>query len=349
MSLDAAIDQPVTGVRIVEMDRPRLSDWFARRWRRLNNRLTQQVLGHLMRRGVEARADPAAFAREVERWRDLRRRSNPSTAVLASIGAVQVAGPYQGLPSPPVPADWFAPLRGETRGFVFYVHGGSFIFERSPDVTDLVARFAADAGARVFAPNYRLAPEHPCPAAVDDIVAAYDWMRRTWPDEPVMALGESAGSAVLLAALQRIRDNGGALPAGVLLLSPWVDLSLQSWSVIAASMAGTTGSTMETLGMMAHLYLDERPASDPVASPLFGDFTGFPPMTIHASKGDILFDDAVRLAERIRAANGDLTVRLWTEEAHVWERLPTAKARQSIELSVEFIRRCLARGQGRAN
>ena len=238
----------------------------------------------------------------------------------------------------PIPADWFAPAQEKPRGVVFYVHGGSFVAERSPRVTTLVGRFAAAAKARVFAPNYRLAPEHPCPAAVEDIVAAWRWHCRRWPDTPVVALAESAGAAVLVAALHRIRDAGEQMPLGIVLLSPWGDVSLQSWSVFAASIARTTPMTMESLALMAHLYLQGQPAAARDASPLYGDFHGFPPFLIHACEGDILFDDATRLAEKVRSANGDLTVRVWTGEKHVWESMHSAKARQSVAYAAKFIR-----------
>ncbi len=172
-------------------------------------------------------------------------------------------------------------------------------------------------------------------------MAAWRWFHATYPGEPVVALAESAGAAVLLSALQQARDRGLPAPAGVVLLSPWVDLSLQSWSVTAASLMGTTPYTMESLALVARFYLDGRSATDPVASPLFGSFEGFPPMLIHASRGDILYDDAVRLADKVREVGGDLTVRLWAEETHVWERMHTAKAKQSILLAADFIRRRL--------
>ena len=98
---------------------------------------------------------------------------------------------------------------------------------------------------------------------------------------------------------------------------------------------------MPALALWAHLYLDGRSAGDPLASPLFGDFEGFPPMLIHASRGDLLYDDAARLADRVRDAGGDLTVRLWVEDSHVFEKSASAKARQSIQLAGEFIRRAL--------
>jgi acetyl esterase/lipase len=341
MSLVAAVDQP--GVRFVQMDRQGALMRAGAGARRLFNRAVQVYVNRMMAHGAAALAQgPEVFADELARWRTLRRRVEAVAAANVCVDAIQVAGPHHGLPAPPIASDWFAPVRGQPRGFVFYVHGGSFVFDRSPQLTDLVMRVAAGANARVLAPNYRLAPEHPCPAAVDDVVAAFEWFRELWPDEPVAAMAESAGASILLAALQRLQRRGAEMPDGVVLLSPWLDLSLQSWSVVSATLAGATGTTVSALSMMAHLYLDGRSAADPVASPLYGDFAGFPPMLIHACRNDPLCDDAMRLADQVRDCGGDLTVRLWTEEAHVWEKSPGAKARQSIELSTEFIRRRLA-------
>lgn len=326
---------------VQQMDRPdgNVLRSFARR---AANRLMQRIVTSTMRATLRAEAGgPDALLRHAERQRRIHMRFDAPVVARLDAEAVRQAGPGRGLPPPPAPAEWFAPRAAEPRGVVFYVHGGSFVAERSPRITHLVARFAAAAQARVFAPSYRLAPEHPCPAAVDDIVAAWAWQCETSPDEPVVALAESAGAAILTAALQRAIAQGLPAPAGLVLLSPWVDLSLQSWSVTAASLLGTTPYTMESLALMARFYLDGRSATDPAASPIFGPFDGFPPTLIHASRGDILYDDAVRLSETMRDAGCDLTVRLWTEETHVWERMQTAKARQSIGLAADFIRRRL--------
>jgi monoterpene epsilon-lactone hydrolase len=311
--------------------------------RRLDFRISQLLVNHVMRTSVRLLArDDEAATRYLARHRALHQRLDvPSRSAMIEAEAIRQAGPGLSLPAPPTPSEWFAPKTGKTRGHVFYVHGGSFIAERSPRITVLVAKFAAAAGAKVYAPNYRLAPEHPCPAAVEDIKASWRWFKHVYGDEPVVALAESAGAAILLAALQQLRDEGEAPPEAILLLSPWVDVSLQSWSVVAASLAGTTPYTMESLALMAQLYLKGRSATDPVASPIFGSFEAFPPMLIHASRGDILYDDAVRLAEKVREARGDLTLRLWTAETHVWERTISDKARQSIALGAEFIRRHL--------
>jgi len=349
MSLAGSVRGARVGrAEVVEMDRPAtpLKAWL----RTLGNRTMQRIVNGSMRACLRAEAaGPEALARYTAGQRRIHMRFDAPVLARVDAEAIRQAGPGAGLAPPPSPAEWFAPRAAEPRGFVFYVHGGSFIAERSPRITQLVARFAAAAQARVFAPSYRLAPEHPCPAAVEDILAAWSWFQETWPDQPVVALAESAGAAILLSALQQARTLGLPMPDGVVLLSPWVDLSLQSWSVTAASLLGTTPYTMESLALVARFYLDGRSPTDPLASPLFGGFEGFPPMLIHASRGDILYDDAVRLADAVRDAGGDLTVRLWSDETHVWERMGTPKARQSIELAADFIRRRLDAGAPRLN
>lgn len=328
-------------VGVQEMDRP-VANPLAALARRAANRLMQRIVTSTMRATLRAEAQGRdALIRHTERQRAIHMRFDAPTVARLEAEAVRQLGPGPGLPPPPAPAEWFAPRTAAPRGTVFYVHGGSFVAERSPRITHLVARFAAAAEARVFAPSYRLAPEHPCPAAVEDIVGAYAWQCETAPDEPVVALAESAGAAILVAALQQAIARGLPPPAGLVLLSPWVDLSLQSWSVTAASLLGTTPYTMESLALMARFYLNGRTATDPIASPLFGSFASFPPTLIHASRADILYDDAVRLADAMRNTGCDLTVRLWAEETHVWERMQTPKARQSIELAAGFIRRRL--------
>lgn len=341
MTVSATIDQP--GVRLIDMQAPPERNAMAavRRWIYLHGEaLATELMVPYMRRLLDTDRE------KLLRWAvGARKRyhlvSRPNLS-LAQAEAMTIRGPHGALPAPPTPSEWFAPIRGEPRGFVLYVHGGSFMAERSPRVTALIGRFAAAANARVFAPSYRLAPENPCPAAVEDIEAAFAWLGRTWPDEPVVAVAESAGAAILLAALQRMRDRGEALPRGAMFLSPWLDLSLQSRSVALSSFVSRTRLTMDALALTARLYLHDMSATDPVASPLFGDMHGLPPMLIHASKSDTLYDDAVRLADKVRDAGGDLTARLWTAETHVWERSSAPAARQSIELGAEFIRDRLA-------
>jgi acetyl esterase/lipase len=344
MSVTHAVAQTTPGrLEVLDMGGGGVSMGALGRW--AVNRGMQWVTSRALRKAMRLHAQGREpFLAEVNRQRRLHELFDAPILPLLEADAVRELGPGPGVASPPAPAEWFKPRNKKARGYVFYVHGGSFVAERSPRITQLVARFAATAEARVFAPSYRLAPEHPCPAAVEDIVAAWAWFEQTWPGEPVVALAESAGCAILLAALQQARARGLPMPSGIVLLSPWVDLSLQSWSVATASLLGTTVHTMESLAIYGRFYLNGLSPTDPVGSPIFGSFEGFPPTLIHASRGDILYDDAVRLAEKMRDAGADLTVRLWAEETHVWERMHTAKAKQSIQLAAEFIRRRLDGG-----
>ena len=341
MASVAALDQWGSGAIIWEEVEQAPRSALAAMKQRFGYRLGQWAMTRQVRAAMAAhRRGPEAFTAFLARARAWHDRYDRQILGMIDAEAVRMTVPPTSAP-PPMPSEWFAPRKHKSRGILFYVHGGSFVAERSPRITQLVTRFAAAAGASVFAPSYRLAPEHPCPAAVEDIVGALRWFRAEWPDEPVVALAESAGSAILLAALQTVRDEGEELPAGIVLLSPWVDLSLQSWSIMAASIARTSPHTMESLGMFAQFYLQGRSPTDPLASPIFGSFDDFPPMLIHASKSDILYDDSVRLAERVREAGGHLTVRHWADETHVWERMNTPGARESIRMASDFIRQRL--------
>ena len=327
-----------SGIHILDADD---RDWLQplRRLKsRLGFRIQQRIVSFVIRQGWAQRHDPIAVREYVKKYRQIYLRGERVSQMAIDADAVRIQAPQTSFDPSPVRSEWFEPRHSEPKGAVLYVHGGSFMVERSPRITALIARFAAAANARVYTPNYRLAPEHPCPAAVEDIMAAYRWHRKASPDEPVVAIAESAGAAILLAALQKLRDDGDELPCGILLLSPWVDLALQSWSVVAASLAGTSPYTMESLAITAQLYLQGRNPTDPVASPLYGDFKNFPPILIHASQEDLVFDDALRLAEKMREANGHLTVRVWRDETHVWERMQGAKGRQSIAMAAKFIR-----------
>lgn len=337
MASVVAADQWTSGIDWEEVTAERRS-WARHQAQRLAYRLGQWAMTRKVRAAMGAHAKgPDAFARFAARGRAWHDRYDGVIARMVDADAIRIPPPCTSVPAP-VPSDWFAPRRLSPGGHIFYVHGGSFVAERSPRITQLVTRFAAVAGAAVFAPSYRLAPEHPCPAAVEDIVAAFRWLRRERPETPCVALAESAGCAILLAALQIVRDEGEEMPDGIVLLSPWVDLSLQSWSVMAASIARTSPHTMESLAMFAQFYLQGRAPTDPVASPIFGSFEGFPPILIHASRTDILYDDSVRLANRVSDARGQVKVRHWADETHVWERMNTPSARDSIKKAAGFIR-----------
>lgn len=273
--------------------------------------------------------DDARLARYVARGRRWHQRfSMPTGAQMASAMDGFDIAPASGVRSP---AHWLHHGDFEREdAMLVYVHGGSFIADRSPRLTAMIARVARAAGLKTLMVDYRLAPEHPCPAAVDDVCEAVSGlMAQGYAPARVGLVAESAGAAIAMAAALRLRDHGTRLGA-ISLLSPWTDLALTGRSAAARSVTGDTPISMETMAICAHFYLQGMSAIDPLASPVYGDLRGLPPVLIHTSRTDALYDDARMLAERAYAAGGDVTLRVWAQGGHVFERLFDRQSERAI-------------------
>lgn len=215
-------------------------------------------------------------------------------------------------------ADAAAGIRGEwvvrnaeppARTVVYYLHGGGYVAGSPAMYRTLTGAFAVRCAARVFALDYRLAPEHRFPAALHDAIAGYQWLLAAGvrPDDIVIA-GDSAGGGLTLSTLLTLRDAGTPMPAGAVLIGPWVDLAA-SRDVVAADRGESR---------MARAYVGDRPLDDPLASGLYAELHGLPPLMIQASTSEMLRDDAVRLDAKARAAGVDSTLRMWDGVPHVW-------------------------------
>jgi len=217
-----------------------------------------------------------------------------------------------------VPGEWFLPQDAVDGRVLLYLHGGGYAIGSTESHAGLIGEIAKACRARTLAINYRLAPEHPFPAAVEDAVAAYEWLlqERTEPGGLLVA-GDSAGGGLVLSLLVALRDAGRPLPAGAICISPWTDLA-------------ATGESMETRGridpmlrpqgvrIFAHLYCGHGDLKTPLASPLYADLRGLPPLLLHVGDWEILLDDATRLAARAREAGVDVTLTVYPEMLHVW-------------------------------
>jgi acetyl esterase/lipase len=217
-----------------------------------------------------------------------------------------------------VPAEWVVADGVESERVILYLHGGGYVIGSLNTHRPLVARLSTAARARVLNADYRLAPEHPHPAAVDDAVAAYRWLLDAGvPPASIAVSGDSAGGGLTLATLLALRDAGDPMPAAAVPISPWADLEGTGESVTTRA-AVDLMCTVEGLKEMADWYAAGQDLREPYLSPMYGDMTGLPPLLIHVGDAEILRDDAVRVADRARAAGVDVTLEIWDEMPHVW-------------------------------
>jgi acetyl esterase/lipase len=222
---------------------------------------------------------------------------------------------------------------------VVYFHGGGYSIGSPRSHRHLAAAIGRAAGAAVLLPDYRLAPEHAFPAAVDDAVAAYRGLldRGQAPARTVFA-GDSAGGGLTVAALLALRERSLPLPAAAACISPWVDLSCGGASY-ATRAASDPIVTRQGVMEMARAYLGAADPRTPLASPLFADLAGLPPLLIQVGSEEVLLDDAVGLAERAKGAGVATTLEIWPGMIHVWHWfLPMLdEARSAIDAVGAFI------------
>ncbi len=218
-----------------------------------------------------------------------------------------------------IPAQWITPAGADPNKVVLYLHGGGYVILSMRSHTRLVAHIAAAAGCRALNVDYRLAPEHPHPAAVDDALAAYRWLLDQGIAPANIAVsGDSAGGGLTVATLLAIKDAGLAQPAAGVPISPWVDLE-----GVGESMDSKSGSDLivqrEGLKQMADMYLNGRDARHPTAAPLYGDLRGLAPLYIQAGGDETLLDDSTRLATRAAHAGVEVRLDVFPEMQHVFQ------------------------------
>ncbi len=224
---------------------------------------------------------------------------------------------------------------------LLYLHGGGYIACSPETHRPLVSSLVRRVRGRAFVPRYRLAPEHPFPAALDDAKAAYRYLldvERIAPAQIVL-VGDSAGGGLALSLALAIRDEQWPNPAGIVAFSPWTDLaatggSLDENSERCAMFAG------ETIRRAARFYVGDADPTSPLISPLYGDFRGLPPMLVHASEDEVLRDDAIRVADAARDAGVDVELQLWPHVPHVWQFFAAVlpEARASLDAMTRFVR-----------
>lgn len=214
--------------------------------------------------------------------------------------------------------EWLTPTTADAGRVVLYLHGGGYVSGSPATHLAVTARLAHAAGARLFALDYRLAPEHPFPAALEDAWAAYWWLlteQHVAPAQIVVA-GDSAGGGLTLALLLALRAAGMPLPAGGVGLSPWLDLTLSSTTL--ADNATTDYLNIDILRASAQMYSSGQDVRNPLISPLFADLSGLPPLLLQAGTAEMLLDDSRRFAARAQAAGVAVELAIFPHMVHVW-------------------------------
>jgi acetyl esterase/lipase len=217
-----------------------------------------------------------------------------------------------------VPSEWVDAPGGEPDRAILYLHGGGYTVGSVRSHRALVARLAAASGARGLTVDYRLGPEHPFPAAVDDAVTAYRWLLQGGLDPArIVVAGDSAGGGPTVSTLLALRDQGDPLPAAGVCISPWTDLTCTGESM-ASRAAHDPLVQRDGLLDMAAAYLAGQDPRAPLASPLYAALHDLPPLLVHVGTAETLLDDATRLAARGREAGVAVDLEVWDDMVHVW-------------------------------
>jgi epsilon-lactone hydrolase len=287
----------------------------------------QAVRGHLAKL-------PPASALTIEQRRAQYDRAERVFPTPADVKIQRVAAPDQ-------PAEWLEPPAVSSDTVVLYLHGGGYVIGSPRSHRHLAAAIARAAGARALVLDYRLAPEHPFPAALDDAIAAYRWLlgQGIAPGRIVIA-GDSAGGGLTVATLLALRDRGLARPAAGVCISPWVDLTCSGKSY-ATKAASDPIVTHDIITALAEAYVGrDGDRKAPFASPLHADLRSLSPLLVQVGSEEVLLDDALGLGARARAAGVDATVEEWPAMIHVWHWfLPMLdEAEQAVGVIGKFVR-----------
>lgn len=266
-------------------------------------------------------------------WRrqELRGRSSDSLPAGVRVRACRIAGLH---------CEWTESASGSADRVILYLHGGGYVLGGCATHRNIAARLALCGDARVVVPEYRLAPECPFPAAVHDAIAAYDSLLDARVSPSAIALaGDSAGGGLAAALLLSLRDSGRPLPALAVLISPWTDLTLSGDSYHTRADLDPIDRVI-ALRRMVQCYLGGSDPTTPLASPLFGDLRGLPPLLVQVGDHEVLLDDSVRLAQRARAARVEVDLEIWPEMWHGWHLSSPAlpEANEAISRIGDYVR-----------
>lgn len=267
----------------------------------------------------------------LSRWLIARSVARLRLPVTISHEAISIGG---------APAHWLIPRDSARDRVLLYLHGGGFVLGLTSLHMEMVAHLARRMGVRALMVDYRLAPEHPFPAALEDCVAAYRWLlQQEIPARHIVIAGDSAGGNLTLTTLMKLRDDGDPLPAGAAALSPVTDF------VNKANRFEETPDPLlhpRATRLYNKSYVAGHDPGDPLMSPVFGDWHGLPPLLIHAGEDEVLREDAIAAANAAKAAGVDVRLEIYPRMWHVWQiNLSLPQTGQSLDDIAHFLTTCM--------
>lgn len=236
-----------------------------------------------------------------------------------------------------VPCDWLIPDNASPDRVLLYLHGGGFVIPQTPNHLLMGAYLAREAGMRTLMVDYRVAPQHPFPAALNDCVTAYRWLlKQGFKANNIVIAGDSAGGNLTLTTLMSLRDSGDPMPSAAACLSPSGDLTVRDDSINAIE---DTLLHPKARKYYRDSYVGQNDPRNPLISPLLGDWKGLPPMLIHAGEEEILKHDAIRINELASAAGADIELQIYPRMWHVWQiNLDLAQSIDSLNKIAAFLK-----------
>ena len=218
-------------------------------------------------------------------------------------------------------AKWISPTNENPGKVILHLHGGGYVTGSMDSHLMMCIPMAQTLKTKILLPEYRLAPEHPFPAAVVDAVKVYRWaLAQGYQPQDIIISGDSAGGGLALATVLSLRDAGDPLPAAIVSMSPWTDLTFTGQSHLTKAKADCVLLT-DVLREWAACYTGTETPKNPLISPIYADFHNFPPILIQVGSDEVLLDDARMLAEKAKSAGVDVTLKVWDEMWHVWPAL----------------------------
>ncbi|HRI27587.1 MAG TPA: alpha/beta hydrolase [Chitinophagales bacterium] len=249
-----------------------------------------------------------------------------------------------------IPAAWIIPQHAQSDKVMLYLHGGGYAVGSVNTHKSLIAKIAKKADIQALGIDYRLAPEHPFPAAIEDAVRAYRYLlEQGYKPENLIIAGDSAGGGLTLATLITLRNTGIPLPAMGVCLSPWTDLAVTGASVTERAHLDPM-IVGHLLSEWAKRYAGDTPTNHPLISPLYADLHGLPPLLIQVGSDEVIHDDSVRFAQKAKEQGTEVTLDVWDSMIHVWQFLwfVLPEANDAIKEIARFIKTKLGKAEAKA-